>query len=88
MGVTAGILGAVAAGGSVLETRKARKEAEAEAARQREALAEIQAEEPPELPTKASERRGRRRSIRDLLSRRGRRSTILSNQESGDSLGA
>ena len=88
LGIASTAAGAYSAFGGAYEQRKARKAAEEEAARQREALAALQAESPPAIPTEADAKRGRRRSIRDMLSRRGRRSTILTNQTEGDTLGA
>jgi hypothetical protein len=67
------------------EARRARRQAEADAAKQRALLqAEID-KPPPRLPTDDDRRQAGRRSLRELARRRGRASTILTNQ---DALGA
>jgi hypothetical protein len=77
---------AVAGGAQALEARRARKRAEEEAAREREALAALQEEPAPIMPVPGDEKKMRRRSIAGLA-RRGRLSTILTGS-TGDRLGA
>lgn len=70
-------------------TRAARNEAEREAQRQRDALARMQQEAEPVMPLTddASIRRARRQSITQQMRRRGRASTILTDNAAGDVLG-
>lgn len=73
--------------------RKARKSAEEQAAKEREALAKLKSKPEPEMPTadSAATERARRRSIAAQLRRRGRQSTILTGGDGGgggESLGA
>lgn len=87
MGVAAlPLLFGVTAGYGASEQRKARKQAESQAAEEQARLEAEMNKPPPRLPTEGDERRARRRSIRDLLARRGRQSTILT-PESSDALG-
>lgn len=81
-----GISAAIIAGVSVVSTissmdasRRAAHTAEDEAKRQREALAKLQAVPPPEMPIADSvlTDAARRRSITTQMARRGRASTIL-----------
>lgn len=74
---------AVATAASVAEQRKARKQAEAQAAEERARLEAEQNKPPPRLPTPTDARNARRRSIRSLLARRGRDSTVLTGTGSG-----
>lgn len=88
------ITAAVTAGSAVSQHRdakKAREEAERQAAEQREALAALESEPEVAMPTGDDEatRRARRRSISAQLRRRGRQSTILTGDDSsGTALGA
>lgn len=87
----AAIVGAGATAYGALQSREARKDAERQAAQQREALAALEAEPVPAVPTPDDDasKRARQRSISAQLRRRGRASTILTNQDSGsDALGA
>lgn len=87
--------GAAVAGYSALEARKRRKAVEAEATQQAQQLAEIQkkAESDAEKarnampsPNDSDVRKARRRSIASLAQRRGRASTVLT-QDVGSGLG-
>lgn len=74
-----------------LDAGKARKKAEEDAARQREALAALIAKPAAKMPSPddAAIAAARRRSIAAMLLRHGRASTILSDTGSqGDALGA
>lgn len=82
---------AAAAASQAEEARKARKQAEQDAILQRQALADLQAEEKPVIPLgdDAAAKKARRRSIASLAQRRGRASTILtSDSVTSDPLGA
>lgn len=91
MGVTAAFtLNAVAAGAAIdqhRQAKKARGEAERQAALERQALAELQSEEAPAIPTGDDDaaRRSRRRSIAARM--RGRQSTILTGGTPSEPLG-
>lgn len=73
----------------VEEARRANDLAEQQIAQEREALAALQREPEPALPTADDEsvRRARRRSRAAQLARRGRQSTILTDSGDGGSLG-
>lgn len=84
----------IATGGTISQSKnakKAREQAESQAAAQREALAALESEPVPVIPLAddAASGKARRRSITAQLRRRGRASTILTNQDAGnDALGA
>lgn len=82
---TAGAL-AGTGGYSAYEQRKARKQAEAAANEERARLEELRNQPPARLPTETDAKNARRRSIRSLLARKGRSSTILTG-EGSDALG-
>lgn len=88
MGITIPLLiGATVVGGaSVYEQERARKSASSDAAKQREALAALQAQGQPSIPTQDAARAARRASITQQMRRRGRSSTILTGEPS-DTLG-
>lgn len=95
MGISTAVaaLTAVSAHEQRKDARKAREQAERDAAKQREALAALEQEPAPVLPTAndADTQRARRRSIISQLRRRGRSSTILtqgSGSGTGETLGA
>ena len=100
MGVSAAILApaalatvgaaAVSGGLQASEMRKARKQAERLAAEERARIEALQreAESPMPLADDEEVRRARRRSITSQMRRRGRQSTILTSDASGDRLGA
>lgn len=70
------------------DAKEARKQAERQAALDREAIAALKAEPTPAMPTSADARRARRTSIAEQMRRRGRASTILTDStESSDVLG-
>ena len=87
---------AVVAGAAVVNTgvqayegRKARKSAENQAALEREQMASLAAKPEPVIPEANDDdtRRARRRSISAQLRRRGRGSTILTQDSASDTLG-
>lgn len=98
MGIETGTLLAIASATSAgvgalsyLDQREARKDAERQAAQQREAIAALEAQPAPTMPVADDEasKRARQRSISAQLRRRGRSSTILTNPDAGsDALGA
>lgn len=83
-------MGAELIGGALLgsvakqaqEARRARRSAEREAERQRQELATLMAEKKPAIPD-VDQKAVRRRTIASLAKRRGRDSTILTDQSSG-----
>ena len=90
MAASAAIASAVIGGIGTLNAMGAREDAKAQAAQQREALAALEAKDTPVLPDPNDEasRKARQRSISSQMRRRGRSSTILTNQEAGsDALG-
>ncbi len=64
---------------SATESRKSRKQAELDAAKERDSLAALQQEKEAAIPSADSDavRRARRRSIASMTRRKGRQSTIL-----------
>jgi len=96
MGVTATAMyafAAVSAASAVDQHRsakKARKAAEENAAKEREALAALQQEAAAPIPLADEDaiRKHRRRSIASQMRRRGRASTILTDSGASDTLGA
>jgi len=92
MGISAAIamgVSAAAATYSTLEARKARKDAERQAALERDALADLQQEPEPVIPLAddITVKQTRRRSIASQMRRRGRSSTILTDTGAADVLG-
>jgi hypothetical protein len=93
MGVTAAIITAAATVGSAAsqasQAKKARQSAESQAALERQALADLQTEPEPVMPTADDEAtaRAKRRSIASQMRRRGRQSTILTDPASTEPLG-
>lgn len=97
MGVSAVVAAAAVVGGlTVNEQRKQRKQAEQAAEQERQTIEslqrEIQAEAAqPEaampVPDDANAKRAQRRSITSQMRRRGRQSTILTGNPTGDPLG-
>lgn len=93
MGVSAAWTVAAVMGASAVDQHQqasaARRQAERNAATQRDALAALQQEGEPAipLPDDAEVRRSRRRSITAQMRRRGRASTILTDTGASDSLG-
>jgi uncharacterized membrane protein YebE (DUF533 family) len=85
--VSASIAAVASVGMSVYQSNQQRKAAEAEAARQREAIAALEAKPQPVLAPQTDQEAARRSSIKSQLLRRGRQSTILSDTPS-DTLGA
>lgn len=74
---------------SAYDARKSRKQAAADSARERDALAQLQQEPEKAIPNANSDavKRQRRRSIASMQRRRGRQSTILTGGDAGDRLG-
>lgn len=92
MGVSAAVIAGAAAvntGVQYYEGRKARKSAEAQAAAEREQMAQIANRKEPVIPESddAATRAARRRSIAAQIRRRGRASTILTQDSASDTLG-
>lgn len=92
MGVSAAVVAGAAAintGVQYYEGRKARKSAEAQAAAEREQMAQLANRKEPVIPEAddAATRAARRRSIAAQLRRRGRASTILTQDSASDTLG-
>lgn len=90
MGATAAVLGAAFLGFSAVDAhenaRRAANQAKDEAAKQREALASLQAEPTPVIPiADETAKAARRRSIVDQMRRRGRASTILTDTSAAPS---
>lgn len=83
-----GVAGLGLSAATALETKDARKDAERQAAKEREALAALQQEPEPVMPVPDDKamRDARRRSISSQMRRRGRASTLLS-ESGGDGLG-
>lgn len=84
---------AVGTGAGFLQQRKAQKKAEEDAALARQAMADAQAaaaQPKPVIPAANDDavRKARQRSIAAQLRRRGRQSTILTDDTAGDALGA
>lgn len=87
------IASAVGAGASYVGQQKAQKQADKDAALARQQMADLQAEASkpkPVIPAANDEavRRARERSIASQLRRRGRSSTILTQSDATDTLGA
>lgn len=95
MGVSAVVAAAAVVGGlTINEQRKQRKQAEQAAEQERQTIEslqrEIQAEasaSPMPVADDATAKRAQRRSITSQMRRRGRQSTILTGNPTGDPLG-
>ena len=88
IGIISAGVSAAATTYSASESHQARKDAEWQAAQQREAFAALQAEPEPALPSEDATRKARRLSISNQMRRRGRASTILTQPSGTETLGA
>lgn len=93
MAVSAAVVSAAAAAGSVYQQRQAQNKADQDAALARQQMADLQnaaSATKPVIPAANDEaiRRAKARSIASQMQRRGRASTLLTDQTAGsDSLG-
>ena len=90
MAATTAIISAAATAYGAYNSMQARKDTERQAAQQREALAALEAKPIAVIPNADDDatKAARRRSIAGQMQRRGRQSTLLTDQDSGgDALG-